>query len=246
MTSLNGYDTGFSSISENYLYLAPTCTDNIYGTSINYCNLVRSKGIWDGQEKNPKVLKEYSDAQQAEYTFMNKHPQKVKSGDTNWSVIDLIEKHPRLTEYRKILKLCPELKKKFHEAFFVTLFVPNDSAFKRANWIKQLKNDSVFGLNTYNARAVTLLKSHALDFTLGQEVLMGRNTMVNTMNEPYTFYIDGTGQIARNLVVYNTPTKLRDGITYPKPYAMYNIVESYITDNGNVFVIDGVLEPFVI
>ena len=246
MTALNGYDTGFSSISENYLYLAPSCTDTVYGTSVNYCDLARTTGMWDGQESNPNVLKRYSNAQQREYNYMQANKQSVKEGDTKTSVIDLVSKHPRLKKYNQILNMCPDLKKNLHESFFVTLFAPNDAAFSRANWIKQLKNDSVFGLNVYNARARTLLKSHALDFTLSQEVLLGRNTMVNTMNEPYTFLIDGTGNISKNLVVYNTPTVLRDGIKYPNPYNMYNILESYIVENGVVYVIDGVLEPFVI
>lgn len=246
MTALNGYDTGFSSISENYLYLAPGCTDNVYGTNVNYCDLVRTTGIWDGQESNPAVLKRFSDAQQKEYNYMQANKQPVLQGETKTSVIDLVARHPRLKKYNSVLNMCPDLKKKFHESFFITLFAPNDKAFDSANWIKQLKNDSVFGLNVYNARARTLLKSHALDFTLSQEVLMGRNTMVNTMNEPYTFLIDGTGNISKNLVVYNTHTVLRDGIQYPKPYNMYRITETYITDNGVVYVIDGVLEPFVI
>ncbi len=246
MTALNGYDTGFSSISENYLYLAPSCTDNIYGTSINYCDLVRTTGIWDGQEKNPRVLKGYSDAQQREYQFMRANTVKPQQGDTKTSVIDLIKNHPRLKVYNKILDTCPDLKSTFHESYFITIFAPNDQAFKNANWIKQLSNDSVFGLNRYNARAIKLLKSHALDFSLSQEVITGRNTMVNTMNKPYTFLIDGTGNIARNIVVYNQPTVLRNGINYPDTFPMYNIVESYSVDNGNVYVIDGVLEPIVI
>jgi hypothetical protein len=248
MTSLQGTDTAYSSISGNYLALAPDCSDTIFGTDINYCSLVKAgtnpygfmKGTFvDGNEEDPSVLNQYStlltnfNKKLAESIPLQKKPPK--------SIYDLLQIIPNVSETLKLVNdsnfsdylSTPPI----GNSIGITFIAPTNSFVKKARntWFTT-KNKPMIN---------AILKAHLLNFVLAPKTLENRLLKVYTHNPSFSFISDGTGNIVNYLNFYQQPVTLLNN-EYSLKYDRFKVVETYMTENGILYVIDGMFLPEII
>lgn len=245
MTSIQGTDTAYGAIDGNYLALAPECSDTIFGTDINYCSLVKAgtskngfmKGYFkDGDEEDPDVIKQYQTmVEQFNKNITKGITLKQKSPST---INDLLHLIPEVSEISKIVDLTNYSKNlSFDMGPYTTFIAPSNDALKKAKntWLK-----------TTNPNVLrNLLMSHTLDFLLSPVTLQTRLTRVYTHNPAFWFVADGTGKFSNQLNFYQEPYTLQD-LTYNLPYDRFNVLKTYTTDNGILYIIDGIFSPDII
>jgi len=248
MTSIQGTDTSYSSIDGNYLALAPECSDTIFGTNINYCSLVKAgtnpygfmKGTFvDGNENDPDVLNKYATLKMnfnkrlAESVPLQKQPPK--------NIYDLLQIIPNVSE---TLKLVNESNFSHYlstppigNSVGITFIAPTDSFLKKARqtWFKTKSKGMIN----------SILKAHLLDFVLAPKSLENRLLRVYTHNPSFSFTSDGTANIVNYLNFYQQPNTLLNN-EYSLKYDRFKIVGTYMTENGILYIIDGMFLPEVI
>ncbi len=256
MTSIHGTDTAYDAMADDFLALAPSCTDNIFGTgsgitkgnAINYCDLVQSMRITDGQENNFSILQDYQNKrQQCKSDLLSKQLQKQQidndmgylyssNRERTTNVMDIIQKFKDISLFNDLLSYT-SWNIYLRESTNVTVFVPLNSWINRAQqtW---LKNKSM-------TRIKDVLKSHTCNFVLNTSRMINKRLEVYSMYEPFSFVVDGTGETMETINVYQRSNVLLDN-QYPNPYNRFSIVKAFETDNGNVFIIDGMFNPEII
>jgi hypothetical protein len=243
MSSIQGTDTGYSAIAGNYLALAPECSDTIFGTNINYCKLVHDgtmkNGFLDGKfvdgyENDPYVISKYMSLRNEFNTNLSKDI-KLEKG-TIKNIYQLLHTIPETSEIAKIVDYA-DFGNKLESSTFSTFIAPSNSAVKKA------KNT---WLNT-NSKGVlrSLLDAHLLNFLLPAKKIENRLLRVNTANPAFWFTADGTAQISKGITFYQKPYELLTD-KYSLPYDRFNVEKIYVTDNGAIYVIDGMFSPDII
>jgi hypothetical protein len=229
MTSTFGYDTAYSVISDYYLNLAPNCNDKVFGTNVNYCNLVKS-GIVDGQENDPAILNKYESLYKSLHKSINAQP----VSDSEVTIKSVLEDLPNTSVYRSSIQQTG-WDKWINTSKNITLFVPSDQSFSNAyrTW-----------LNSKNI-AVTrdVLKAHTLPYKLEHEDVQDRLIRVNTMKDSFSFMFDDTARVLPYANVY-TPSYAMMAYTYPHLENRIKVLETYEIPNlATIYVIDGVFKP---
>lgn len=251
MSGLYGTTQAYNPVAGNYLALAPNCGDKIFGTNIDYCDLVKW-GIFDGQENDPRVLSAYTnqynaqklslldEVHQARQTYAPTSYTNAKSSAIR-NVMDVIDQLPHLSTFRSLIYQSGwnEYLEATNELRKVTIFAPVNSAWNRDGW----ETISLKDWKKYNLR--NLMKGHTLPFGFEQDFALGRKTRLYTVLPSFSVYIDGTGQVQKNLNFYIPPDEMLT-MRYPKPMRRINVLNTYYTNNGAVYEIDGVFNPNVI
>jgi hypothetical protein len=241
MSSLYGTTQAYNPLDSTYLALAPSCGDKIFGTNINYCDLVRW-GILDGEENDPRVLDLY-ESQQAQKTSVFKNFAKERKDTTSGatSVLSLLNQLPELSNFREAVYRSGWNKyiDQASDLFKVTLFAPLNSAFPKLAPRKPLWNGIVGGVES-DLRAI--MQAHTLPFGFEQSAAYNRKLRLYTALPSFSVFMDGTGEVRENLNLYTVSNDLLT-LQYPEPIKRINVGQGYYTNNGALYVIDDVLRP---
>ena len=239
MSSLYGTTQAYNVMADTYIGLAPTCNDKLWGTDINYCDMVKW-GIYDGQEDAPYVRELYLRQRNGCHgslckakTNVHYDMQKSSSPTTVWS---LIATHPQLTKWKKICEKAgwDAYLQEQNEITQVTAFCPTNDA---------ISDEWMFYLTTLpNLSLRPLTMAHTLPFTFEQESARGRKLRLYTSLETFSVYIDGTGETSATFNFY-IPKDTMLNFQYPTPLDRINIVQGYYLNNGAAYIIDGVFKP---
>lgn len=249
MTSLFGTVQAYQPMASTYLALAPECGDKIFGSNINYCNLV-NWGIYDGQEYDPAVLNKYK-SQQVSYEnslITNGIPaidtfaptsDSASLSNKSVTVYSLLKQLPHLSTMASIVEKSGwvDYLNSANDNFKVTLFAPSNAALKNT-----LYSDYKMW-NSNNLRAFA--QAHTLPFAFEQSSAIGRKLKLYTSLETFTVFIDGTGEVSDKLNFY-IPSNKMFNLQYPYPMERINVVASYYTNNGALYEIDAPFDPQVI
>ena len=265
MTACHGTDTEFSVLADSYYKLALSpLDDKIWGTNIPYTDLVERMKIYDGQEDDPKILQAYSNIVDGCYNEMVKKSDpgagctynqggmliKSKISDEDYglaeysdvpktNVLQLMRKIPEISDFTRMIESTgwgQRLTAGYEKDRF-TIFAPSNDAMKKAQgtWLK-----------TNNRHVLReLCKAHTTDFALKWNSIIRRKLEVFTMREGFSFVADGTGKFKNSVNVYQKPYGMLD-LQYPIGLERFDIKQAYETDNGNVYIIDGVFSPAIL
>ena len=238
-------------MASTYIALAPECGDKLFGTNINYCELTKW-GIYDGQENDPQVLKKYlQDKDKAEkslFTLGMEAAQtnspttySLSASNQSSSVWSLLQTFPNLSKFASIVRRSgwDSYLDSANDIYKVTVFAPSNQAFTSDGW----QNIDLSNWNTNNLR--TIAQAHTLPFGFEQESAYNRKLRLYTSLDAFSVYLDGTAEVSNKLNFYIPPDKMLN-LRYPKPLKRINILQGYYTNNGALYVIDGVFEPEVI
>jgi hypothetical protein len=241
MTSLQGTDTAYAAIDGNYLALSPECSDTIFGTNINYCNLVRAgtnpygfmKGKFvDGNEEDPTVLNEYEKFKvNFQSNLARTLPLKKEAPKTVYDLLHLI---PNVSETLKLVDETDFAPYLINAPKGITFIAPTNDFLKKArsSWFKTKSKGII----------KSILMAHLLDYILAPRSIASRLLRVFTHNPAFWFTADGTQRYSKEITFYQEPTSLLNN-EYSLRYDRFNIVGTYMTDNGILYVIDGMFLP---
>ena len=162
MTSYaNGTDSGYSSITDNYLYLNVNDSDRVYNSNISIGQL-RNEGIPEELYEDPRLISllTYSNQSCLKQTTIPNLPE----SSTYSTIYDIISTYPELSECKKLID---------SSEYQINLQQPNTTFFAFTN-----KNASLasFWLKRFNTLGFQrqLLKAHTLDF-IAEPILL-KNT----------------------------------------------------------------------
>jgi len=245
MTTTFGTDTAYSAISDYYLNLAPSCDDTIFGTNINYCDLVKF-GIKDGGENDPLMLNAY----QSFNNSLKKSFQNQSKGDQTplagqeVNIYDIISEIPELSIYKSLLDQTG-WDQFVQVSDKITLFAPTNTALQNAlnTWLSS-RNIAVLR---------DLLKAHTLPYKLEYEDVQDRLLLLNTLKPTFKFYFDDTNTKTAYPSLYTNTYELRH-YKYPIPESRIQVVKTFEAgDTGKspqvsstLYIIDGLFNPISI
>ena len=261
MTTIQGTDQAYDSIAGNYLYLSLTNGDTLFGTDfapingyqldggINYVNLVKSMKLIDGEETNKDILTKYINMNNS----INLKPEPVKDNNSIYSVISKIPQLYKIKQiidsvgYNEILSTGNADDKK-------TFFAPVNEAVNVAleSWLKPEK--AIYTPQPYtfknipseqgipNIKMKNLLKAHTLGFELDLDSVINRKLELYTLDDPFSFIIDGTAKVKPYLNVYQKPLYLKN-YEYPLNLDRFKILKIFQCSNGTIYIIDNMFSP---
>ena len=245
MTQCQGTDTGYAGLADTYLALALDESDNIYGTDllystpINYSDFVKKMNAYDGQQREPKLLDMYASRRTAfdrglQAGIDSKLTDNITEGKTN--MFDLISQFDDLSEITKILQR-DGWDNYLSTTNYGAFFAPTNNAIKSAsNWLSSaLKNRSYIR---------DILRSHTLEFRLRPDEFISRKLEIYTKLPGFSFILDATGQFTPGVNVYQKPHYQLD-MVYPIKTERFNLKKIFETDNGFVYIIDGIFSPSI-
>ena len=242
MTSLYGTAQAYNAIADVYLSLAPTDDDRLFGTDVKYSDLARW-GIYDGQEEDPVVLNAYFQQRKGSVQSLlsvgSKAAEsfKIKLNSNPSTVAGLLASLPDTQLFAGMVEESgwSEYLNGVNENYRVTILAPTNEAIRRA-----LANGSLQSVIPTR----DLVKAHTLPFTVEQSQAIHRKLKLYTTLEGFEVYLDGTGEVKKTLNFYK-PHDTFNTLTYPKPLDRIDVKQVYYTNNGALWVIDGVFEPLV-
>lgn len=101
MTSYaNGTDSGYSSITDNYLYLNVNDSDRIYNSNISIGQL-RNEGIPEEFYEDPRLISQLTLANMNCLKNINVEKSPISSSIS--TIYDLISQYPELSECKKLI-----------------------------------------------------------------------------------------------------------------------------------------------
>ena len=251
MTTSFGVDTAYSAISDYYLALAPNCDDTIFGTNVNYCNLVKT-GIVDGQENDPAIVYGFQNYTKGVQKSFDKAVKQQPIADTPVTILSILKDNPEtmlfsqlcdLTGWSEYLKATRDL----------TVFAPTNSSLQNAlnTWL------SVGDTSTIKE----VLKAHTLKYNLNYPDLQNKLLKLTTVKEGFNFFIDDTNRHTLYTNVY-TKSYHFNNFTYPLPEVRIPLLKAFTTNGGwgqshldsngtsgsnaTVYIIDGIFKPISI
>ena len=204
MTANFGTDTGYSVLAGDFYSLALDCSDKIWGTNINYCDLVQTMKITDGMENDPQVLDSYVKLRDGCYNSLVQRTNNYMNNyddETYTMAKDNVTSEHYKTNIFQLLKRIPEASiftdlcektgwsgrlMRSGERDKMTVFVPTNRAFREAasTW-----------LSIQDPKMIReLLKAHTADYALEWKSMIGRLLEIYTYKEGFSFISDGTGR----------------------------------------------------
>lgn len=232
MSSIHGTDTAYGAISKNYLALALDCSDTLFGTDINYCNIVHTLKLKDGQENDPNVIKEYSQGRDRfNYELSKGIPLDTKK--TPETIYDCLQLIPECSE---VLKWIDSVQYGSHLSMnYPTTFIApiNDIVLaSQKTWLRTKQKGIL--------RA--LLKAHTLDYILSPTSLDGKMLRISTKCKPFSFIADGTRKITKECTFFQESATLLTN-EYNRIRDRFKILKIIVTKNGIIYITDGIFTP---
>ncbi len=251
MASMQGTTQAYQPMSDTYVALTPSCGDKLFGSNIDYCNLV-SWGIYDGQERDPRILNAYQTQQQQLFTNLGMaNRQAWNTFDTSdfslspsnqsTTVWNLMNSLPQLSQFTRMMKRAnwDSYIANANPLSKVTVFAPNNGAISESPYAH-------IPFENWNKNNLRLLgQAHTLPFVFEQSSAINRKLRLYTALDAFSVYIDGTGQVSKQLNFYIPPDQMLL-YRYPQPLKRINVIQGYYTNDGALYEIDGVFEPQII
>ena len=239
MASYFGTDTGFSSITDNYLYLEVEDTDKIYNTDVTIAEL-KQRGYPEQLFEDNRILTDISQNKQSCLKNLKNSIIPTPNSSFEVTVYDLLSLYPELSECKKLVDSSSykdELTKDRYTTFFA---YTNQNSDVASLWLKRFNTVSPGKTTTGYQRE--LLKAHTASFTLDPVMLKGRLNDVFTRSEGNDIRIDGR----YNPMYLYTNSKEFNGFSYNPPLLKINIIGFLACDNGVMYVIDRPIYPEII
>jgi uncharacterized surface protein with fasciclin (FAS1) repeats len=245
--SSNFFDTisAYESIAPYFNSLALDCSDSIWGTDVpgtsvyvpggmNYCSLVATLNLEDGQEQQKDKLEDYSrlyngNLNALDYAVAN-HDYSHKK---HTNVFDILQSHPHTKKWNQIINKA-NWEGYIYQNPFVTLFAPIDAAVPHFSNLIQLSD--------YQLRP--LCKAHTLYYPLDPDSLPHRKHQVRTTLQGFSPIVDGRNPA--RIQIYEMNYQLNNGLEYPELQKKATILAQYQADNGMLYLIDQMLEPRIV
>ena len=237
MSANSGYNTGFSTIADDHLYLYVT-NDRLFNTDIEYAS-VYSRNIVDEDSKEIQKILPYKINKELALKQINNEIQQ-NNLDKN-TVYDIISSNPQLSEIKKFIDICGYQNILNEDTpAGITFFAPiNGNYNKLFNYL----NKGVGMYKEYKVGDITqLLKAHTTNFNIEPSRLIDIKNKVFTKIKNFSFFIEGTHDgleiYQHNYVTYHlNPMKENNKIK----------VLTYISgSNGSLYLIDSPLIPDII
>ena len=250
---MQGTTQAYQPMSDTYIALTPSCGDKLFGNGIDYCDLV-SWGIYDGQERDPRVLQKYLNQQETltknvavanQRAFQTLSPTNYSFSLSNQptSVWSLLSSLPQLSQFARMVKRAgwDQYLQHANEMSKVTIFAPNNGVLQ--------STDSPFAHtpieNWHPNQLRVLCQAHTLPFVFEQSSATDRKLRLYTTLDSFSVYIDGTGEVSDKLNFYIPSTQMLL-YRYPQPLLRINVLQGYYTNDGALYEIDGIFEPQVV
>jgi hypothetical protein len=241
MSANSGYNTGFSSISNDHLYLYVT-NDKLFNTDIEYANLYSRNIVDDESKEIEKVLpyqinKELSNIQISNSIQQNSTPNKQ-------TIYDIISQTPELSEIKNVIELSGGFKtylSENSEPQGITFFAPINGYSKE---IFNYLNKNIEMYPEYKTSSIQeLLKAHTTNFSIDPSRLVGVKNKIFTLANGFVFYTDGTKNDKINIYLHSYINYHFDKMKENKIIPMLKYIK---TDNGSLYIINGILTPDIV
>jgi hypothetical protein len=236
MTSSFGTDTGFSSISDNYLYLNLNDNDKIYNYDITVGQL-RKNRVPEQLYENQSILANLTMDNYNSYRSLIEHTELTPNSSIPTTVYDILSLYPELTECKKLVDSCgynKELSYVDSPRKYLTFFAfTNENAGLANIWLKRF--------NTLGYQR-EFLKAHTTDFTADPILFKGRKVKINTRSLGNELYANGQ----TNPMYFYSDAKDFNLLTYSPPMIKVNILGFITTQNGALYIIDRPFYPQII
>ena len=254
---MQGTTQAYQPMSDTYIALTPSCGDKLFaavgGTPIDYCDLV-SWGIYDGQERDPRIVSKYVTQQSNLMNNVNIANQLAwqTQAPTNYSlspsvqttsVWSLMNSLPQLSQFARMMKRAgwDQYLQNANELSKITIFAPNNGAINSTS-----SPFSYTPFEQWNPNQLRVLcQAHTLPFVFEQSSATNRKLRLYTTLDSFSVYIDGTGEVSKQLNFYIPPSQMLL-YRYPQPLKRINVIQGYYTNNGALYEIDGIFEPQVV
>jgi hypothetical protein len=245
MTSLFGTDTSYSAMNNDFLALNLDDSDYIWGTGrgitsgepIKYSNFIHGLKKTDGDEDNFNYLQDYQTIRKTGLTYL-KDNTKPKDPSIR-TVYEVVRMFPQCSEFVKLLDQSnwDTYAKTYDANSKVTYIVPTNRAIldAQSSWFHMSDPKMI----------KELLKAHTLNFALPFDSILGKTLEVYPLRESFSFYVDGTGKFSPNITFYQKSVGLKN-YEYPTPTQRYPLIKTFETDNGMVYVMDGIFSPSIL
>lgn len=232
MSSIHGTDTAYGAIGKNYLSLALDCSETLFGTDVNYCNIVHTMKLKDGQENNPEVIKAYTELRDSfNYQLAQSIPIDTKKiPDTIYDCLQLIPECSEVVKWIDSVQYGPQLSMNYPTTFIAPVNDIINSSKK--TWLRTKQKGIL--------RA--LLKAHTLDYILSPTSLEGKMLRISTKCKPFSFIADGTRQITKDCTFFQESVTLLSN-EYNRIRDRFKILKIIVTTNGIIYIIDGIFSP---
>ncbi len=188
MSANSGYNTGFSNISNDHLYLYVT-NDNLFNTDIDYANLY-SRNIVDDESKEIQKILPYKINK--EISLRNLNSDIENNNELNETTIyDIIGQVPELSEIKNIIDNSDY---KYYlssneEPAGITFFAPING---KSQIIFDYLNKGIQNYQEYKkGDIIQLLQAHTTNFSVEPSRLIGIKNKVFTKSNGFVFYVDG-------------------------------------------------------
>jgi hypothetical protein len=232
MTShANGTDSGYASITDNYLYLNVNDSDRVYNSNISIGQLQR-ENIPEDFFEDYRILSQLTQANMECRSTIPQLTFQDPVSSTKATIYDLLSTYPELSECKKLVDSAgygPELMKPYTTFFAFT----NKNAGLASLWLKQF--------NTLGYQR-ELLKVHTLPFTAEPDMLKNRVIKLFNKSEGNELYVNGK---AIPMYLY-ADSKQLNGVSYSPPMIKNNILGFLTCDNGALYILDRPLYPDLI
>ena len=232
MSSIHGTDTSYGAIDKNYLALALDCSETLFGTDINYCNIVHTMKLKDGQENNPEVIKAYTEWRD-HFNYEIAKSIQVDAKKTPDTIYDCLQRIPECSEIVKWINSV-EYGQHLSMNYPTTFIAPINSVilYSQKTWLRTKQKGIL--------RA--LLKAHTLDYILSPTSLEGKMLRVSTKCKPFSFIADCTHKITKECTFFQESVTLLSN-EYNRIRDRFNILKIIVTKNGIIYIIDGIFSP---
>ena len=238
MTSYFGTNTGFSGLTDNYLYLEVEDTDTIYNTDVTISQL-KQRGIPEKLYEDHEILTDISQNKQSCLNNLKNNINPEPNSSLPVTVYDLLSLYPELSICKQLVDSA-SYKNELTTNRYTTFFAfTNQNADVASLWLKKF---TVSPGKTTTGYQREFLKAHTTSFTLDPILLKGKINDIFTRSEGNDIRINGK----YNPMYLYTNSKEFNGFSYNPPLLKINIIGFLACDNGVMYVIDRPIYPEII
>jgi len=270
MTSVFGTDSGFSSISNEHLYLyVANGGGKVANTDTDYCSFfqqgIRDDGMILGRENENDLLKkkyidDVTNFQKSCSQTLNLNKPNIPVSSKRVSIYSIMREMPYISETKKLVD-SSNYSILLDSCFYgtpdpyspTTLGNYKDIGCKKGMTFFAFDNDSVEIVNQwldgyrnqhFNIQYYVLefLKTNTLPFSLNPSALVGKKMRLTTKSLSNYIYADGRG---KELVFYISNNELNT-LEYPSQMIVIKVKGWIQTENGWLYVLEAPLLPRII
>jgi hypothetical protein len=240
MSANSGYNTGFSNISDDHLYLYVT-NDKLFNTDIDYANLY-SRNIIDDESKQLDKVLPYKINKELSLRNLDNAIQNIDQQTKTNTIYDIINMVPEMSEIKEFIDQSgyKEYLSSNEEPAGITFFAPiNGNSQKMFDYLnKRIQNYQEYKKGDIKQ----LLQAHTTNFSVEPSRFIGIKNKVFTKANSFVFYVDGQKD-GLEIYLHNYEPYYFNDMKEEKVIKMLKYIKC---DNGSLYLISDALIPTII